>query len=90
MGTFNSDYEQNPDRVETQVAVDDMITQLKAFKQATFNLEDAWSNVYLPSEVDDLASELYPFNSSFDELGWDISEWVDHAIAQLKDLRRSL
>ena len=65
-------------RMQTMAAWGALLSMRKAYRE----LLDVWHQ----SEVDlnDLkANSLYPFDSSFDELG--VNEWLDAAISELRE-----
>lgn len=78
------------ERIEVINAIDDMLSAIQSFVKATYHLDGAWCNAYLPYDVDTFASDLYPFELSFDEQASEIYQWAVEMETQLKQLRKEI
>ncbi len=77
----------NNDDVQTRIyALIDLQRRLDKFVEDAHKLADAWLDATLPTEVDDIGGDLYPFTASYDEWVYDLDDFAESATEDINRL----
>ena len=79
-------YVNNDDAQARISALVDVQRRLDKFVEDAHKLADAWLNAILPTEIDDIGGDLYPFPSSFDEWVYDLDDFAEAATEDIDKL----